>query len=284
MDAAVEAFLLQGFSELIKLSGWGNARDVDSLWKGSMQHRADRVVSTMETEKRLMESDVRHAVETLTQARQGATSDEISSLVRRDSDIVQQCQTADADAPAPRLRADTREAQQTVNTSEEVLAEVCGADNAAVLRADVRDSGVTDAIWAELEAAKAQHRAREEEENRHAEALRVAAEKRQADLEREWREEMERLRLELEEHERQEALQRAREAHEAKLAAERKRREEEEERRQAELRKAKAVQEKLRQISPCPAGYQWYKAGGGWRCGGGSHFVSDAQLNSQFTF
>ncbi|TDH66050.1 hypothetical protein CCR75_007122 [Bremia lactucae] len=50
-----------------------------------------------------------------------------------------------------------------------------------------------------------------------------------------------------------------------------------------ERRRVAAIQEKIRQICPCPAGFQWFKNGSGWRCGGGSHFVSDAQLNSQFT-
>ncbi|CAI5738661.1 unnamed protein product [Peronospora destructor] len=50
-----------------------------------------------------------------------------------------------------------------------------------------------------------------------------------------------------------------------------------------ERRRAEAIQEKIRQICPCPAGFNWYKSGSRWRCGGGSHFVSDAQLNRQFT-
>jgi len=50
-----------------------------------------------------------------------------------------------------------------------------------------------------------------------------------------------------------------------------------------ELRKAAAVQEKIRQIQPCPAGFAWTKVGNGWRCGGGSHFVSDKQLETHFS-
>ena len=83
---------------------------------------------------------------------------------------------------------------------------------------------------------------------------------------------------------REEAAQRAREAYETKLAAEQRRREEAEESRRQELRKQQAIKEKLRQISPCPAGFSWTKTGGGWRCGGGSHFVSDALLNKSFSF
>lgn len=78
-----------------------------------------------------------------------------------------------------------------------------------------------------------------------------------------------------------EELERAKEAHAAHLDALRRARDQaklEEERRRAE-----AIQEKIRRICPCPMGFNWFKCGDGWRCGGGSHFVSDAQLNSQFT-
>ncbi|RHY06073.1 hypothetical protein DYB36_006893 [Aphanomyces astaci] len=76
-------------------------------------------------------------------------------------------------------------------------------------------------------------------------------------------------------------LEAAKEMHEQKL--ERMRRELEAEALRIELEKARALQEKIRQICPCPAGFQWHQVGGGWRCGGGSHYVSDAQLKSQFS-
>ena len=87
-----------------------------------------------------------------------------------------------------------------------------------------------------------------------------------------------------EERQRQEAAERARRAYEMQLAAQRRQREEAEERRRQEERMKQAIREKLRQISPCPAGFNWHKVGSGWRCGGGSHFVSDAELNKRFSF
>lgn len=38
------------------------------------------------------------------------------------------------------------------------------------------------------------------------------------------------------------------------------------------------VQDKLRRIGKCPAGYDWVQVAGGWRCQAGGHHVSDAQL------
>jgi len=44
------------------------------------------------------------------------------------------------------------------------------------------------------------------------------------------------------------------------------------------------VQERLRAIGNCPMGFAWHKCGSGWRCAGGSHCVSDSELNTSFGF
>jgi AAA+ superfamily predicted ATPase len=51
----------------------------------------------------------------------------------------------------------------------------------------------------------------------------------------------------------------------------------EEERRRQEERE---LQKKLQTMGLCPAGYRWIKQAGGYRCAGGSHFVSDGPLAS----
>lgn len=43
-------------------------------------------------------------------------------------------------------------------------------------------------------------------------------------------------------------------------------------------RKHEAMLQKLQVMGLCPAGFSWYRQGGGWRCNGGSHWVSDMQL------
>ena len=37
-------------------------------------------------------------------------------------------------------------------------------------------------------------------------------------------------------------------------------------------------QERIQAIGRCPMGFAWHQEGGGWRCGGGSHFVSDVDI------
>lgn len=59
---------------------------------------------------------------------------------------------------------------------------------------------------------------------------------------------------------REEALTKAREEFAQKVAAE------------------KAAQLALQRMRVCPAGYQWLRQGQGWRCAGGSHFVSSAAV------
>jgi hypothetical protein len=40
----------------------------------------------------------------------------------------------------------------------------------------------------------------------------------------------------------------------------------------------KRVQERLKRMGVCCMGYTWHRQGAGWRCAGGSHYVSDAQV------
>lgn len=59
------------------------------------------------------------------------------------------------------------------------------------------------------------------------------------------------------------ALQKAKEERERKLALE------------------AASQAALRRMGVCPAGFQWGRVGGGWRCAGGSHYVDGAAVAAE---
>jgi len=45
-----------------------------------------------------------------------------------------------------------------------------------------------------------------------------------------------------------------------------------------EKREEARVQQKLRNLGVCVQGFQWIKQPSGYRCAGGSHFISDSQL------
>jgi len=281
---AAAAALAEGLEQLLSLDGWGNARDVDKLWKASLQHRADRVCAAPETEKTLAEADVQPAVGAMLAARRGTPAGR--RIPKQGAHLPMQARSAEPPAYHHEA-ADTRDADAEAGVEEGPQGE---ADAVNAPGHGGRDAGVSDEVWAELQQAKADAEAREAQLQRELEEQMREEERRVQELQKQLEDELERVRREMEaaeEQQRLEAERRARAEHEARvererLAAEARRRELE--RLQAEKRREQAIQEKLRQISPCPAGFQWFKTGGGWRCGGGSHFVSDAQLKSQFTF
>ena len=47
-----------------------------------------------------------------------------------------------------------------------------------------------------------------------------------------------------------------------------------EEQRRVELAKEAAAQTAIRRMGVCVAGYSWLRKGSGWRCAGGTHFLS----------
>ncbi|CEL08765.1 hypothetical protein ASPCAL11910 [Aspergillus calidoustus] len=47
---------------------------------------------------------------------------------------------------------------------------------------------------------------------------------------------------------------------------------------EAERRKEQNIQHRLRQMGVCPMGYRWIKQTSGYRCAGGSHYVSNVDL------
>ncbi len=53
------------------------------------------------------------------------------------------------------------------------------------------------------------------------------------------------------------------------------------EERERELALEVASQAALRRLGVCPAGYRWNRIGGGWRCSGGSHFVSGTEVAAE---
>jgi SpoVK/Ycf46/Vps4 family AAA+-type ATPase len=151
-----------------------------------------------------------------------------------------------------------------------------------------RDEGVTDEDWEELEMTKEQERLRIGELRRQREEndrLLEEAKKAETEARRRYEEELERILKEMEREERERARREAWEKEERRrIAAEEKQRRLEAEARRLmeEERKKQEMQRRLQQIRPCPAGFNWFKAGCGWRCGGGSHFVSDSELREKF--
>ncbi|KAG1740695.1 P-loop containing nucleoside triphosphate hydrolase protein [Suillus occidentalis] len=150
-----------------------------------------------------------------------------------------------------------------------------------------RDPGVDDASWKRLQADKAAAEAAEKDaaeelrqrniaqqnalnELRAAEAAARKLAQKKAANDNAANEELMRQR----EAARIRELE-AKAAREKALAALKKTQEEQARRRREEAQ----VQQKLRQMGVCVAGYRWIKQSEGYKCAGGSHFVSNAELN-----
>ncbi|CAD7925302.1 unnamed protein product [Amoebophrya sp. A120] len=85
--AAVDRVLEKGFEKLRKLAGWGNARDVDSVWKEMLAQRADRLAGCPDDgrpERTLQTDDVKTAIENLINIRMGNVSSGASSASNAD--------------------------------------------------------------------------------------------------------------------------------------------------------------------------------------------------------
>lgn len=160
------------------------------------------------------------------------------------------------DMPAPLVTATAStfavESKLAAATKSQQIDEIDGVghepeDNSHEAATSIRDASVSDAVWNQLQkdAQKAEEEKREcqrlaEEEEALRQWLKKCADaKRERELA-----EIERKRQELEEKLRRQALE----------------------------------QEKLAKMGVCPVGYQWIRQSGGYRCAGGSHWVSDGQM------
>ncbi|KAF8321989.1 P-loop containing nucleoside triphosphate hydrolase protein [Cantharellus anzutake] len=271
--------LIDRFSALASLPQWGNARDVKTLSK--------RVRS-----KALLESEGTPGAQSLEIPLSTVIilmDEMLSSMVSRSQDRVPHSTTPSIQPPAPLSRDPPPPRRyDSASRETEVIQSVPSVRSASKLvntDTDVRerDPGVSDAIWAQLmrdrQAAAERETAlrdleekqlKDEEDARKLEARAIKAVNRVTEnqdsqkakaLEDATRRRAEQLRLE--------AIARRAKIAESESALKKMR---------EEAQKESKVQHKLRQMGVCVAGFRWIKQNGGYRCAGGSHWVSDSQL------
>ena len=259
------------FSELILSPSWANARDVEQLvkniWGGILSAKTPKPALVLRHE------DITSALETMLsermhRARNVANRRPISDILpkpkqqneaKRDQESkASRCeaQSADRDPSAP--------AQEPANTQQ-------SSD------AMPRDPGVSNEIWLNLQLDKQMAVAREkaftdlvEQEKNLNQTIALATATIEEEETDDHEDEEEKRRRERERIERVRAL-RAKQEELETLQRER-------ERAQEERRKEEVAQTRLRRMGVCVAGFRWIKQAGGYRCAGGSHWVSDAEL------
>ncbi|KAI5868688.1 P-loop containing nucleoside triphosphate hydrolase protein [Durotheca rogersii] len=193
--------------------------------------------------------------------RDAGVSDEVWAQLKRDKAAFEAWQK-EAAASAQRVA----EAEREMKAHEEALRREAAAEQRRAAEEKRRAEAEQEALRRQAE----QEQQRAQDEQQRAEAA-LAARRRQAELERRRMAE-DKLRAEAEARHRQKLLA---------LEEARVRRELEERARRAHEERARreaAIQTKLRQIGCCPVGYAWIPQPGGYRCAGGSHFVTTAQL------
>ncbi|KAJ5448828.1 hypothetical protein N7445_003649 [Penicillium cf. griseofulvum] len=271
----------QRFDILSKTAGWANARDVETLTKTIFGKSLQS-----STEKRLTLSNdtVLEALDSMINER--SSREVYPQNSRSTTKPIERTDLAIRTQPLskPVTKLDNQgSVNENVASSEKPDKKEPEPDNFTTA-ATKRDAGVTDEVWHRLEKHKALAEGKEkkylylkeEEEAKRKEILKLKAEeemttreledaKRKADEDAKRRHEQARLQHELERRRQEAILETLRKQREALAEA---------------RRKEQANQAKLQNLGVCVAGYRWIKQSGGYRCAGGTHWVSDAQLGS----
>lgn len=268
---------------LSRLPTWGNARDMLTLSKEMI---AVAMLSDTGTASQVILSseDAIKCMKTML-SDQWERSIPKTSIISRQSELVPQ---QAAPGPAPSLAPSQTASTTVVAEAPPVERLSKGSKEAYSLSAhstEQRDAGVSDQTWNRLQACKKaeqekEKKVREElerlEEDKRVREKYLGEQRARAKALAETVARNERHRLEIKRQQEEVRLKElaAREAQRVAAAAL------DAKRKQEEARKAKeaAVQAALRRMGVCVAGFQWINVGFGYRCAGGSHFVSNDQL------
>ncbi|KAL6872438.1 P-loop containing nucleoside triphosphate hydrolase protein [Trichoderma longibrachiatum] len=255
-------------TSLTRVEGWASARDVKQLAR-NVFHTVDLTASALRLEGKQVIQELNKMLR-----------DRESKMVKSDASVAVDDEADASSTPPPNsglpsISGSTTQTQQGPtgddpmdidDPSEDATPAPESPDDES--RRVVRDAGVSDEIWEQLQKDK-EAAARQETQYRDLQEARKNAEAARKKILKELLKEEE-----IKEEERrklEEARKKAEEAREKIL----RQLVEQEERRKEEVRK----QAKIRALGICPAGFNWIKQGDGYRCAGGSHFLTNAVVD-----
>uniref|UniRef100_A0A8H7N5S2 AAA+ ATPase domain-containing protein n=1 Tax=Bionectria ochroleuca TaxID=29856 RepID=A0A8H7N5S2_BIOOC len=224
------------FDELSQQDGWASARDVKQLAKTIF-----RSVNLSFDKPTVFETDVRTELKSLLLEQKGRMQKRKSNSTPLNLQQISLQNMGDLldQQPKTRLTMQNKTQQYTDATLEDISEEASDAEGGDCASSKcLRDVGVSDEVWEQLEKDKAAEA--------EAEAKFRKLKKEQKTCSDERREEIIRQVVQEEEKRR-------------KIAAEKAR---------------------IERMGCCPVGFAWIKQENGYRCAGGSHFISQDCLNS----
>ncbi|KAM3565705.1 hypothetical protein MY1884_000014 [Beauveria asiatica] len=253
-SAEFQADVYALFECLSAQASWGNARDIETLANAVFQAAMKAASKLEKVMLTVSETFVRAELEKMANERQSRSSVPAEKSTGGMADGVSQLYPAAQHRLPPQSPLDPARASFTAQQSKLAPSQDIPDESAPnepmtpMLSADtdgnhgrvaIRDVGVSDEIWEQLQLDAQAEQQREVEYQAKLRAKNEAAD---------------------------EAL---RERIVKALI-------EEEERRQREAE----MKKKLEMEGRCPVGYHWIRQEGGWRCAGGSHFVSEMELKN----
>ncbi|KAG6092498.1 hypothetical protein E4U30_005346 [Claviceps sp. LM220 group G6] len=236
------------FDTLSKQSGWASARDVETLAEAMFQTAVKSLtfgagpLTVVITETIVKNGLIKMFKERKGRARQ-VTSMSPANLIGLNTASAQEANPISQPSidHAPHvLRSQTVLSKESQIVEEDADADAAEEPESSVpgirSKLGVRDAGVSDEVWHQLEQdAEAEARRDQEHEKKKLRARETTDEALRARIIKELMEE------------------------------------EEQRKKEAEMKK------KLQMQGRCPVGYDWIRQAEGWRCAGGSHFISDKE-------
>lgn len=267
--------------QFASLPSWGNARDIKTLAKTMIGSVFRTQASTSDALAISADEILRHTKTMLRERKDRSTNLPSNTTRGIPQELLQQLQ--DPQPPMPTATT-TTQAKETAEPPPPPIETVPSPAQDADVQ---RDDGVSDEIWfqlqADIQAQRAQPKISAGALRSGTSTLESAAAKEREKLAALKQLEQAKTKDEDDEAEIQNLKrkrERARLEERAARQAREKAMEELEKMRLQEVRRKREeqVQVRLRQMGVCCAGFQWIKQSGGYRCAGGSHFVSDGQL------
>ena len=268
------------FGAMAALPSWGNARDVNTLASNIIGSVFRGKFSTSKSLSTTGDNIVKFT-EIMLQERRERASNIPSNGIRNDLAKLSLEKTQSPDIVAkPTTTLATPSAKEAM--PEPSPPPLFSLEEEGVRR----DKGVSDEIWAQLQAdiqaANSKIKISLADIEKKEEELSTAlVNEREKAFERQKSEEAQ-AKGQAETQERKQQQEAARIQEELARRAREKAKAELERLRlaKAKQRREEQVQARLQQMGVCPMGYQWIKQASGYRCAGGSHFVSNEQVGS----